>query len=51
MWEYQAFQPLNWGLRFITATVSTYFCPVGVVIFEEMNKRGEWSEQISAPLG
>lgn len=28
MWEYQAFQPLNWGLRFITLTLSTYFCPV-----------------------
>lgn len=30
---------LNWGLRFITETVSTYFCPVGITIFEEMNKK------------
>lgn len=40
MWEYEAFQPPNRGLKFITLTVSTYFCPVGVIILEEMNKQG-----------
>lgn len=51
MWEYQAFQTLNWGLRFITVTLSTYFCPVRVIILEEMNKQGEQNKQISASLG
>lgn len=49
-WEYQAFQPLNWGLRFIRVTLSTYFCPVRVISLEEMNKQGEQNKQISTSL-
>ena len=51
MWEHKAFQPQNQGLRFITLTVSTYFCPVGVIILEEMNKQGKQNKQISISLG
>ena len=51
MWEYKAFQPQNRGLKFITLTVSTYFCPVGVIILEEMNKQGKQNKQTSISLG
>lgn len=39
MWEYRAFQPLNWGLRFITVTLSTYFCPVSYYSWRDEQAR------------